>query len=326
MSSSDIPAMRVSQSSSHTFRGQHPRVAHSRWYRIRMMTANAPQYKRSVPKLGQELYKPDRAWFPFTVEEDKKLLSLRSSGKTWKDICVPLGRSIRSCHRRHEMLTRRPMRTGRWSEEEDSALLQARQKAVEMGKKRWMSEVARGIGRFPNSVSHRLQKILPELNHTTISEEEGQHIREQVEKARHSGNPVPWAVIARNMRRSQRHIWNFWVTSSAPTLGGWTLREHQVLEAEVEKAAKLGIKPNWQNTGRMIGRVGYTVRARWQTLQKRARSGRIGRDRWTKDEERELLAFVDSNNTKRRVQWQMLHSKRSVKALRARYSALKRRT
>ena len=267
-----------------------------------------------------QVYKPTRRWSPYTPEEDDKLISLRTSGQTYKAISVAMGRGRGTLSSRFQNLMRPATRTGKWSQKEDTALLQAHA-AVASKRKQWLAEFARGIGHSPASAASRLRGIHPEYKRTPITDDEAQHIRTQVNTAKEQGSSIPWAAIARSLRRSTNQVWKFWVcTCGSTTLGAWSPHEDRVLREEVALA---GTRPIWAQIGRMVNRMGGAVKCRWELLRARELNRKRGPDWWHKDEERELIQFANSFADGERILWKLTPlSKRSPEACRSKYMKL----
>ncbi len=96
---------------------------------------------------------PELSRGPWTAEEDEQLRrAVDTFGKTWIDVCQYVaGRNSEQCRDRYQEYLNPTLARGRWTQEQDAALLQAVRQVGE-GKWKEVSKVL-NIGRTDNMVT-----------------------------------------------------------------------------------------------------------------------------------------------------------------------------
>ena len=269
-------------------------------------------------------YQPDRPCRRFTPEEDAKLLRLRARGMTFREIGKKVGRSPASLAPRHEKLVKPPTVEGRWSAAEDQALRKAKEAAERAGERRWLSAFSRSIGRSPTAAHHRLLMITS-AKRDFVDPALSQVFRE-VERFRQEGRPIPWAKLGKEVKRNPSTLKCLWIHSQNHVKGSWSVGEDTLLQEYAAAASARGMGIPYAQVGRRLGRTQQAVRGRWKTLTNRVKMGRSARDKYTKAEERQIMEFASRFAGQGEIPWEeMKGSRQSPKALRCKYSILKKK-
>ena len=226
--------------------------------------------------LSLAVHEPDRKCRRFYPAEDRTLISLRNQNLPLSEIANLLNRSRTSCFRRHVILTRPPKVTGKWSKEEDKALLAAQKQATHSKHRGWKKTFAETIGRTPNSVYSRLLRLNSNSSSIKIAPAEVEVICAAVKAAKDRGVGIPWAHIGRKISYNPVAVRRFWEATHRGNVGRWSPVEDDMLRQQVDMAHGRGLKPEWASIGRMLGRVGTVIAGRWRRLQQKTSAKQVG--------------------------------------------------
>ncbi|KAJ3044674.1 hypothetical protein HK097_001394 [Rhizophlyctis rosea] len=206
---------------------QHPTLSH----------VNVPHIRtfRSTPRLLH---------IPWTKEEARRLVELRTSGKNWDDIQTELpNRTVLALREKYFAKTHSAnKKTGKWTGEEKQTLKQLYDSGIPV------SEIAKKLNRTDDSV-HKKINYMSATKAGCFTKADQIKIFAEVKRAAREDEPPRWNWLAEKTGFPPGRIFKF-VNSYDKTKGPWEPEEEQRLLDAMEK---YGLKYGWGKIAEEVG-------------------------------------------------------------------------
>lgn len=201
-----------------------------------LKTGKPPSWKsigRNINRLGTQVrqrwmanLRPSLKTGRFSKTEDEAILQHIAeakncnSGPNWVLVAEKLGRSIQSIEARWEMCLRTNLRKGRWTKDDDDALLSYVAEGQRLGEPIDWAEIALRLRRSHNSAWTRwANSTNPGLRKDRWTKDDIETLHREVTSYIAQNRKPKWAAIARILNRSPNRVWHYWQRHLAGKLG-----------------------------------------------------------------------------------------------------------